>query len=656
MLAPLVLALALPAVAGQADPPRPAAKAAAPADQGQRPTAYYDFVLGRHLEGEGDVDAAIAAIKRAAEADPASAEIRAELAGLYARQNRADEAIAAGQEALALDPDNSEAHWVLGTVYAALLQGRQESGASTEPAELDRAITHLEKARTERRYDYGLVLTLGRLYLVKPDYPKAIEALNWLNEREPGVVEAGYLLAQAYDGAGRPKDAINVLRETIANEPRFFRAWILMGEILEKNGEYKEAASAYGQAARQGPRSGELRLRQASALLRADDPAAARGVLEEFVKANPTDAMALSLLSEAQLRSKDDEAAEATAKRLIALEPKGIRGPYALVAVYESRRDYRKVVETLGPLAASSDVDERTRTSRTFLGLVVKLGYAYQELGDFDRAIATFEAARKLAPNDGVVDLYLAQVQIAAGRYDAAIEISRKGRQLRPDDDRFVRLEAQALRESGRADQAIALLQAEVTKPVDDSALLLALATACADAKRWDEALKALDAAEKQFPDDLDVPFQRGAVLEQAKRYDEAEKAFRSVLARDPLHAPSLNYLGYMLADRGERLDEAVSLISRAIEADPHNGSYLDSLGWAWFKKGDAAKAREYLQRAAEQLPRNSVVQDHYGDVLMALRDRAGAVAAWERALNGDLDQLDPAPVRRKLDDARRQR
>ena len=152
------------------------------------------------------------------------------------------------------------------------------------------------------------------------------------------------------------------------------------------------------------------------------------------------------------------------------------------------------------------------------------------------------------------------------------------------------------------------------------------------------------------------MPFQRGAILEQQKKYAEAEQAFRAVLARDPLQAPTLNYLGYMLAERGDRVDEAIQLITRALQADPHNGSYLDSLGWAWFKKGDTAKAREYLQQAADQLPRNSVVQDHYGEVLLVLKDRDGAAAAWERALEGDLDQIDAATIKRKLDDLRRQR
>jgi tetratricopeptide (TPR) repeat protein len=650
----LAVSVSLPATPA-AGSPQAASSAPPPADAAKKPQAYYDFLLGRHLEGDGEIDEAIAALKRAAAADQGSAEIRAELAGLYARQNRADEALAAGNEALVLDPENSEAHWVLGTVHAALVQGRQEAGGGAGD-DIDKAVFHLEKARGSRRYDYGLVLTLGRLYLAKSDYAKAIEALSWLNERETGVTEAGYLLAQAYEGAGRPQDAIAALRATVESEPRFFRAWVLLGELLEKGGQFKEAASAYGQAARQGPRAGELRLRQASALLGADAAADARQVLEDYVKANPTDAMGLTLLTEAQRRAQDLDAAADTARRLIALEPKGVRGPYSLALLHEARRDYRKVVDVLAPIAASRDLDERVRTSRAFIGLLARLGYAYQELGEFDRAIATFEDARTLSPADGVADLYLAQAYIAAGRYDAAVDVARKGRALRPNDDRFARLEAQALREAGRVADAIAVLREEASRSTSDSAVLLALATTYADARQWEEAMKTLDEAEQKFPEDLDVPFQRGAVLEQQGKHDEAERAFRALLARDPLHAPALNYLGYMLADRGERLDEAIALIGRALEADPYNGSYLDSLGWAWFKKGDAARARDSLQKAADQLPRNSVVQDHLGDALMALGDRAGALAAWERALAGDLDEVDASAIKRKVDDAKRPR
>lgn len=659
MLAPFALALTLvldhSAHVAQASPPPTRRPPAAAQPAPDRAEAYYQFVLARYLEGEGDVDAAIAAFRRAASLDPSSAEVRAELAALYLRQNRADEAIAAANEALGVDPANGEAHWVLGTVYAELLQGGPEAGTGGEQsaADLDRAIGHLEKARAKRTYDLGLLLSLGRLYVAKGESAKAIDVLSAVR-RDANISEAGYLLAQALEGAGRRADAIEVLRETVTDEPRFFRAWLLMAELLERDQRYREAAGAYEQASRQNPRATELRIRQASALLAADSPAAARDVMEAYVKSAPTDGSGLSLLSEAQRQSGDLDAAEATARRLLALEPKGIRAPYALALVHEQRRDYAKVIEVLAPAVGDSSAD-RPQYSRMLLGALARLGYAYQETGQFDQAVATFERVKALAPGDGLGDLYLAQVNIAAGRYDRAAEIARAGRQARPADSRFARLEAQALRQAGKFDEAAAVLREQIAK-APDVASYLALATAHGEARQWDAALSALDEAQRAYPADVHILFQRGAVLEQQQRYAEAERAFRAVLERDTRHAPTLNYLGYMLAERGERLDEAVALIEQALQVDPYNGSYLDSLGWAWFRKGDAARARPYLEKAAAQLPRNSVVQDHWGDVLFALKQRDAAIAAWERAIAGDGEQVDLAAIKRKVDEARRGR
>jgi Flp pilus assembly protein TadD len=123
-----------------------------------------------------------------------------------------------------------------------------------------------------------------------------------------------------------------------------------------------------------------------------------------------------------------------------------------------------------------------------------------------------------------------------------------------------------------------------------------------------------------------------------------------------PAEADVLNYLGYMLADRGVRLDESVKLISRALEIDPDNPSYLDSLGWAHFKRGDLAQAESYLSKAAHGLPRNSVVQDHYGDLLAKRGRSADAIAAWSKALDGDGEDIAKPAVEKKIRDAKSRR
>ena len=109
-----------------------------------------------------------------------------------------------------------------------------------------------------------------------------------------------------------------------------------------------------------------------------------------------------------------------------------------------------------------------------------------------------------------------------------------------------------------------------------------------------------------------------------------------------------------MLAERGERLDESVELIQRALALDPTNGSYLDSLGWAYLQQNRLELAEPPLRRASDQLRRNSVVQDHLGDLLFRLEQYAEAISAWERALAGDGDGVDLSVIQDKIGDSQR--
>ena len=122
---------------------------------------------------------------------------------------------------------------------------------------------------------------------------------------------------------------------------------------------------------------------------------------------------------------------------------------------------------------------------------------------------------------------------------------------------------------------------------------------------------------------------------------------------REPANANALNYLGYMLADRGEQLDEAIRLVRRALDTDPDNGAYLDSLGWAHFRKGELDEAEKYSAAAAAKMPENSEVQDHLGDVHARQGRLSEAIAAWTRALKGDGQDVEKAEIEKKISNAR---
>ena len=101
--------------------------------------------------------------------------------------------------------------------------------------------------------------------------------------------------------------------------------------------------------------------------------------------------------------------------------------------------------------------------------------------------------------------------------------------------------------------------------------------------------------AQVKFPAETGITFELGAVLDKQKKFAESEAVFRQLITKEPENAAALNYLGYMLAERGERLNESVDYIKRALAIDPENGSYLDSIGWAYYKDGKLDLAVEHL-------------------------------------------------------------
>ena len=170
-------------------------------------------------------------------------------------------------------------------------------------------------------------------------------------------------------------------------------------------------------------------------------------------------------------------------------------------------------------------------------------------------------------------------------------------------------------------------------------------------AKKGEEAQNIAETIVKQFPDNSNAYFQQGAIYERLKKYNEAERAFRHALDIEKDNPAVLNYLGYMLADRGVKLDEAVSLIQKAVDQDPNNGAYLDSLGWAYFRQNKLDKAEEYLTKALKFSGNDATVNDHIGDLYFRTQRFEQAKAAWTKTVELSNDPEEIAKVKKKLDD-----
>lgn len=146
-------------------------------------------------------------------------------------------------------------------------------------------------------------------------------------------------------------------------------------------------------------------------------------------------------------------------------------------------------------------------------------------------------------------------------------------------------------------------------------------------------------------PSAIQLYFALGAAFEQNGSVDSAVAAFEEILKHDPDHAQTLNYLGYLLADRGIRLDYARELLERVIKIDPNNGAYLDSYGWVLFRLEKYQDAVRYLKMAAE-LDTDRVIYDHLGDAYQAIGETDRAHEWWQKALD---QKPDDEAIRKKL-------
>jgi len=234
-----------------------------------------------------------------------------------------------------------------------------------------------------------------------------------------------------------------------------------------------------------------------------------------------------------------------------------------------------------------------------------------------------------------------------AKQWPQATAAAKEAAQKLPDD-REIRMVLDAqLADTGDPEKPLADVRSLLKGKPDDRDVYVRLAIMYTRLKRWSEAEESLNKAEllstkaegKEY-----VYFLRGSTFEREKKYDEAELEFKKVLAANPQSAVTLNYLGYMNADRGVQLEDSLVQIKLAVSLDPTNGAYLDSLGWVYFKLGKYDLAEENLNKASLRMGSDPTVQDHLGDLFQKTGRLKLAAAHWERAVE-EWNKTVPAEV-----------
>lgn len=262
--------------------------------------------------------------------------------------------------------------------------------------------------------------------------------------------------------------------------------------------------------------------------------------------------------------------------------------------------------------------------------------------------------AAALRPDHAEALLLAAAMLEGLNRYDLAAEAYAA---FPADDPSFYSAEigrADALYELGNKDAAIEAMQGVARHYPQLIVAQTALGDILRRDERWSAALPAYDAAiklagEPQRPHWI-LFFSRAICHERLGNWPAAEADFRKALALNPGRPEVLNYLGYALVERGEKLDEALKLIQEAVAAAPRQGYIIDSLAWAYFTLGRYDEALAPMEKASLLEPVDPIVTDHLGDVYWAVGRTREAEFQWHRALSFSPEEKEAVRIRRKLE------
>ena len=669
--------LQVPMWAGQTQASSSSTKPALPPIVKEGPSikaeAYYHFSLGHLYEdlaaANGNrsdyLNKAIDNYRLAMKEDPTGASFLVEdIAELYRAAGRTREAVEEAQNALKTNPDDLNARRVLAHIYT------QEIGDSRDHIDeniVRRAVEQYKIITDKDPKDVDSLVWLGRLDRVLDNSVDAEAAFKKAIAIEPDNEDAVTGLASVYSDRGDSRSAADLLSKLTKTNPSP-RAYVSLAGDYEQMKEYSLAADALKKAIDLDPTHVEWNAQLAQYYALAGRYEEALQVYSDLAKVTPQDASPYLGMAQIYIEQNKFDLAHQMLNKAKDIDPDNIDAKYNEVQLLEKEGKLPDAIAALHDLLDSTSRKTYDAAQRDVRGrMEEKLGGLYEENQQYDKAVEAFREMAATDPDKSaraealIVDSYR-----TAKNFPKADQESEAAAKKYPNDRTLREVRSQLLADEGKTDQAVAELKT-LLDGKNDRETYLAIEDVYQKAKNYGEAAKALDEAEKlsnSKDDKVAIYFQRGALYERQKKYDQSEKAFRQVLdtanQKDPIYASTLNYLGYMFADQNVRLQEAQDLIKQALDLEPNNYAFLDSMGWVYYRLNRLDEAERALTHSIQIEAKDPTIHDHLGDVYFKEGKLREAIAQWQSSVQeantsaaSDMEPDELAKIQKKLDNAR---
>ena len=482
--------------------------------------------------------------------------------------------------------------------------------------------SYLDAARETRDGSVAARATKLAVFAHAPE--RALEAARLWTDAEPSNVEARQVLASLLVRAGDVDAAaehLEVIVEALSEPPGagFHRA----AEVLAAEKDAETAAAVMRRLVRGHEDDAEAQLALARLLLRTGHAGEASAAAERSYGIDPGNARTTILRARLRQRAGDVEGALGVLEAFLGRTPEAgmVRMTHARMLVDAGR--YERARAEFEHLVADEPGNDDARYA---------LGLLLLQTDRLDEATQQFERLAGRSARRDAAYYYLARIAESRERLADAIASYRRVRRGEHRLNAQIRV-AVLLAERGEVEAARRHLHGVRSETTGEAVRIYSTeAGLLSRAARHDEAMQVYDAALEAFPGNTDLLYARGMLAATMDRLDVLERDMRAIIAREPDNADALNALGYTLADRTDRYEEAYALIKRAIELKPDDHYIVDSLGWVLHRMGRHQEALVQLRRAMSINP-DPEIAAHLGEVLWVLGNRVEARAVWSTAL-----------------------
>jgi tetratricopeptide (TPR) repeat protein len=593
------------------------------------------FLSARMAEADGRLRQAVTDFRSAIERSPKDPVLRLEFAMLLQQLNVLDESRSQARKATELDPDFGSAWNLLGAIDLA--------EAEKNPTRAADAARELGEAHRLSPQNAGLTLAYARALLLNDAPDRAAGVLDDLDS-ESGDPRLLKVRAQADDRRGADAAAAAAYEKWLSESPNDQEAVASAIEFYESRQNWIRALELLAELEKAGPDNPAVSDRIALDLLRSGDFAQAEKKAREIARSRPEDRAARRTLASALYQLQRTDEARKILRQLIDQDPDDPTPVFTLAFQLAADGQGDDAVAVLRQLARRTAGNaSRSDLNRGLQGEIAAIEYRNKRL-DAARQTAESVAVEKGSVEERALDVLL-QMARDEDKPDRGLEWAGKAAAAEPDSAEYRADRAEfEIRAGNKAEGANTLRGLAASGIASDAAAAI---DAWMRLKDFPAAVAAAQEAAGRFDGNADLQFRLGSALERAGRVPEAAAAFRRALALRPDDPQTLNYLGYMFADRGENLEEARRLIQKAVALDPRNGAYLDSLGWVHFRLDEIPEARRYLTEAAARIPDDATIQEHLGDLEARAGQNQQALAHWKKSLTLSPDE--PAKIEKKI-------